>query len=91
MKMSAITTTTPVSGLKLLEACNFNRHICASIIATRDDWPELLNSIPSGPSRKNVAVVVAEIREALGQDSGYARQIAARRAAWLDLRLLVPV
>ena len=38
-KMSATSTTTAVSrDPAAVEACNFNRHIAGSIIATRDDW-----------------------------------------------------
>jgi len=68
-----ITTTAP-NGLALLKACDYNRHICAALIATRDDWQELLDSIPEQP-RKNVAAVVWQIREAFGLDADYAREI----------------
>jgi hypothetical protein len=68
--MSAAASTIPtVNGLRLLEACNFNRHICASIIAQQDNWKELLDSISSPDLLKNVAVVVWEIREALGLEA----------------------
>lgn len=71
--MSA-TITSEANGLKLLEAVDFNRYICASLIATRKDWQELLDSIP-GQSRRNVAAIVWQIREALGQEAEYAREI----------------
>ena len=77
--MSATSTATP-NGLKLLEAVGFNRHIAASLIATRKDWKELLDSIPAGPSRKNVAAVVYEIRTALGLEADHAFNIFSGEA-----------
>jgi hypothetical protein len=73
--MSASTTTTAVNGSRLLQACNFDRIICASIIATRDDWQELLDSITSPGLRKNVAAAVYEIRQALGLEADHALDI----------------
>jgi hypothetical protein len=69
-----IATTAP-NGLKLLEATGYNRHICGALIATRNDWQELLASIPPGQPRRNVAAVVWGIREALGLKADYAREI----------------
>jgi hypothetical protein len=77
--MSASTTTTAVNGSQLLEACNFDRIICASIISTRDDWQELLDSITSPGLRKNVAAAVYAIRQALGLEAGYALNICQGR------------
>jgi hypothetical protein len=74
------TTTADVNGAKLPEACGFNRHLCASIIALRPDWKQLLDSIPAGLSRRNVAVVVWQIREALGKDFDYAKVITQGEA-----------
>ena len=37
---------------------------------------ELLRTIGSGPSRRNVAVIVWQIRDPLGQDFEYAKEIA---------------
>jgi hypothetical protein len=71
-----MSATTNANGLALLKAVNFDRYICGALIATREnDWQELLDSIPPGPSRRNVAVVVFGIREALGLKAGYARDI----------------
>ena len=44
-------------------------------MATRDDWQELLDSLPSRNLRKNVAVGVWGIREALGLEAAYALDI----------------
>ena len=71
--MSATTTTMPTAnGSKLLAAVNYDRHICASIIATRDDWEELLDSITAPDLRRNVAHVVWGIRDALGLEADHA-------------------
>jgi hypothetical protein len=74
--MSASTTVT-AHGLNLLEACNYDRRLCGAMIALQKEnvQKELLDSIPAGPSRRNVAVAVWQIREALGQDAAYAREI----------------
>jgi hypothetical protein len=40
------TTTTAPNGLRLLESVKFDRHLCAMLIANRDDWEEILGSIP---------------------------------------------
>jgi hypothetical protein len=69
--MSATITTAP-NGLRLLEAVKFDCNLCAALIATRDDWQELLDSLPSPNLRKNVAVGVGGIREALGLEAAYA-------------------
>ena len=64
--MRSATITKPVvNGAKLFEACNYDRRLAASIIATRDDWQELLDSILPR-QRADVAHVVLQIREALG-------------------------
>jgi hypothetical protein len=68
-------TTTAANGLRLLEVLKFDTNLCASIIATRDDCQELLDSIPSPNLRKNVASVVWGIRRALGLDADYALSI----------------
>ena len=64
-----------MSGSKLLEACGYNRHICGALTAQRDDWEQILDSIPAGPSRKNVAAVVYEIRTALNLEADHALDI----------------
>ena len=75
--MSATITTTAVNGSKLLEACGYDRRLAAIVICAQPDseQKELLDSITPA-LRRNVAAAVAEIKEALGQDSGYAREIA---------------
>jgi hypothetical protein len=80
-QMSAASVKAPVtdlevSGSKLMEACGFDRRLCASIIAVRADWRQLLDSIIQPQQRRNVAAVVWQIREGLGQDAEYAREIA---------------
>jgi len=76
--MSA-TITTAANGLRLLEAVKFDCNLCAALIATRDDWQELLDSLPSRNLRKNVAVGVWGIREALGLEAAYALDICQGR------------
>jgi hypothetical protein len=73
--MNATTATTAVNGSKLLAECTYDRRLCAAIISTRPDWQELLDSIMMPQQRRNVVAVVVAIREALGQDSDYAREI----------------
>ena len=68
------TISATVNGSKLLEACNYDRRLCAAIIATRDDWQELLDSIIQPQQSRNVAVVAA-IREALGLEADHAIEI----------------
>jgi hypothetical protein len=77
--MSATTITTPANGLKLLEALNYDRHLCGLAMGTRDDWQELLDSIPAPQQRRNVAAVVYEIRQALGLEAAYALDICQGR------------
>ena len=67
---SAITTTPAVDSLKLLEAVKFDRHLCGTLIATRDDWQEILDSMPVN-QRRNVAAVVVAIRSSLGMEADY--------------------
>jgi hypothetical protein len=75
--MSAMTaTTTAVNGSKLLEACGFDRRLCAAIIAGQDNWEELLRTISTKQLQRNVAIIVWQIREALGKDSARAKDIA---------------
>ena len=73
------TATATANGLKLLEACNYDNRLCGAIIATRKDWPELLDSIPTPNLRKHVASVVWGIREALRLDAAYALDICQGR------------
>lgn len=73
--MSATATVTAVNGSALMEACGYDRRLCASIIATRADWRQLLDSIIQPQQRRNVAHVVYGIREALGLEADYAREI----------------
>jgi hypothetical protein len=74
--MKSVTITAPaVNGLKLLEAVKFDRHLCAILIANRDDCREILDSIPTPDLRKNVAGAVLAIREALGLEADYALDI----------------
>jgi hypothetical protein len=77
--MSATTITPTANGSKLLEAVNYNRHLFASIIAQRDDWEELLDSIPGRDQRRNVAGAVLAIREALGLEAAHALEICQGR------------
>jgi hypothetical protein len=67
--MRSTTTTTP-NGLRLLESVKFDRHLCAVLIANRDDWEEILDSIPRD-LRKNVAAATVGIRSALGLPTDY--------------------
>ena len=57
------------------EAVKFDGHLCAVLIATREDWQELLDSIPQSHLRRNVAAVVWGIREALGLEADHAIEI----------------
>ena len=63
---SATITARPVNGLKLMEAVNFDHRLAASIIATRNDWQEILAMIPVSHQRANVGHVCREIRLSLG-------------------------
>jgi len=74
--MKSATLTKPVvDGLKLMEAVNFDHRLAASIIATRANWQEIVDSIPVSHQRRNVAHVVWGIREALGLEAAYALDI----------------
>jgi hypothetical protein len=70
--MRAIASPSAVSGSKLLEACNYDRRLLAVLIAQRDDWPDILDSIPAGQMRRNAAGAVYEIRTALGLEASFA-------------------
>lgn len=76
--MNATTTTTAVSGLRLLEAIGYDRKLAAIVICAQPDseQTELLDSIPPGPSRRNVAASVAAIRQSLGLPADHAIAIA---------------
>ena len=79
--MSAtITTTTAVNGLKVLEAVGYDHQLFAVLIAHRNDWPEILDTIPSPNLRKNAAASVAKIRKALALEFGHAMDICQGRA-----------
>ena len=49
-----------------MQAVNFDHRLAASIIATRDDWQEILATIPVSDQRANVGHVCREIRLSLG-------------------------
>ena len=72
--MSA-TIATPVNGLRLLQAVNHNRHLFAVLVAQRDDWEEILDSVPAGQLRRNAAGAIFEIRRALGLEAEHALDI----------------
>jgi hypothetical protein len=75
--MSTMTAMSAVNGSKLLEACNYDRRLCGAVIASEEDnWKELLESISTSQMRRNVAIIVWQIREALGKDFDYAKEIA---------------
>jgi hypothetical protein len=76
MKTAPPLTATGVDGAALLEACNYDRRLCAAIVATQDDWQELLESIPQSHARRGVADIVSGIRQALGLDAEDAERIA---------------
>jgi hypothetical protein len=76
--MSATISST-VNGLRLLEAVSFNRHLFAALVAQRDDWQEVLDSVPAGPMRRNAAGAIFEIRQALGLEAAYALDICQGR------------
>jgi hypothetical protein len=73
--MSATISSTAVNGLRLLEAVNFDRHLFATLVAQRDDWEQILDSIPAGQMRRNAAGAIFEIRRALGLEVDYALDI----------------
>jgi hypothetical protein len=54
---------------------NFDYRLTGAIIAQLSDWRALLDSIPGSQQRRNVAHVVWQIREALGKDFDYAKEI----------------
>jgi hypothetical protein len=70
MKAAATITAPAVNGLKLLGAVRFDRHLCAVLIVNRDDWREILDSMPLN-QRKNVGSAVVDIRSALGLKTDY--------------------
>jgi hypothetical protein len=73
------TTTATANGSRLLEAVNYNRYLFASIIAQRDDWEELLDSIPAPDLRRNAAGAVLAIREALALPAQHAFDLCQGR------------
>lgn len=73
--MNAAMTTTTVNGLRLLEACGYDRRLCAVLIATRDDWQEVLDSIPTPELRRPVAATVFEIRASFGLPADHALDV----------------
>jgi hypothetical protein len=76
MSASITTTAKALNGLKLLEACNYDRYLCAALIALQEDnWKELLDSIPVPGQRRNVAAAVFGIRQALDLEADYARVV----------------
>jgi hypothetical protein len=79
-KMSRTTTIAvpPVDGLKLLKILNFDHRLAGSIIAQDDtNWKELLRTITPEQLQRNVASVVWQVRECLGKDFDYAREISS--------------
>jgi hypothetical protein len=72
--MSAMITTA-INGSRLLKACNFDRHLFATLVSERGDWREILDSLPPGPLRRNAAGAVFEIRIALGLEADHALDI----------------
>jgi hypothetical protein len=69
-------TSLAVSPSKLLKACNYDQRLCGAVIASQDNWEELLRTLGPGQVQRNVAFVVWQIREALGkEDFDYAREI----------------
>jgi hypothetical protein len=65
------------SGSKLLEVLNFDHRLAAAVIAVQDEdlAKELLDSIIVVRLRKNVACSVFGIRDALGLEADFARDI----------------
>jgi hypothetical protein len=78
--MSAITTPV-INGQTLLQSCGFDRRLAASIIVSRPDeeQEELLATIVVDDQRRDVACAVWQIREALGLEADYAREISSGR------------
>ena len=79
MSVTIAATATAVNGLKLVEALNYDHQLCAVLIATRDDWAEILDSIQAVNPRKNLAAAVLKIREALGLEAAHAMDICQGR------------
>jgi len=69
-------TTAAVNGLALLKVLNYDDRLAAAVIAIRDDWQALLDSIPSPNLRRNVAALTWQVRESLGLEAEYAKQLA---------------
>lgn len=77
--MTTTVTTRPANGLRLLEAVNYDRFVFASIVSLRDDWEQVLDSIPMSQPRRVVAAAIYGIREALGLQADYALDICQGR------------
>jgi hypothetical protein len=78
-EMKAATITKPVvDGSGLLKICNYDHRLTGAVIASQDDnWQELLRTITPGHLQRNVALIVWQIREALGkEDFDLAREIS---------------
>jgi hypothetical protein len=69
------TSLAAVSGSKLFKACNYDHRLCGAVIARQSNWKELLDTIDSGQFQRNVAMIVWQIREALGKDCEHAGEI----------------
>jgi hypothetical protein len=68
-------TDSQVSGAKLLAACGYDHRLCGAVIASQDNWQELLETIGPGQLQRNVAMIVWLVRQACGKDFDYAREI----------------
>ena len=79
MKTMTSQETGTVSGAKLLAALSYDHRLCGIVIAGQGNWQELLESVGPGQLQRNVASVVWQIREALGKEADYAREITQGR------------
>lgn len=74
-------TDSQVSGAKLLEACNYDHRLCGVVIASQDgNWQELLRTMGPSQLQRNTAMVVWQIRAALGKDCDLARELTQSEA-----------
>jgi len=71
--------TGAVSGAELLKACNYDHQLCGMVIAGEGNWRELLRTMGPGQLQRNVALVVWQVRAALGRDFDLAREICQGR------------
>jgi hypothetical protein len=79
--MKSLATGLEVSGSKLLAVCGYDHRLCGAVIALQEDsWKELLQTVGAEQLRRNVAMVVGQIREALGKDFDYAKEITQGQA-----------